>query len=79
MLVRPPHLALGELFRICRTRRWVRNLRDQVSRGRFRDAVDQDAEEGDLEEDVEADAEAEEEAFAVVEPEAFLRRGHADA
>lgn len=79
MLVRPPHLALGELICIRGTRRWVRDLRDQVRRRRFRDAVDQNPEERDLEEDVEADAEAEEEAFAVVEPEAFLRWGHTDA
>ncbi len=79
MLVRPPHLALGELICIRRTGRWLCDLRDQVRRRRFRDAVDQNPEERDLEEDVEADAEAEEEAFTVVEPKAFLRRGHADA
>ena len=79
MLIPPPDLTLGELLGVCGTGRWVGDLRYQIRRGRFGDAVDQDTEQRDLEEDVEADAEAEEEAFAVVEPEALLRGREADA
>lgn len=79
MLVRPPHLTFGEFFAVCRTRWGIRDLRDQVGRRGFRNAVYQHAQQRDLEEDVEADAEAEEEAFAVAEPEKLLRGREADA
>lgn len=79
MFIPPLYLTLSKLLRIRRRRRRVRDLRNQIRGGSFCDAVDQDAEEGDLEEDVESDAEAEEDAFAVVEPEALLLGGEADA
>ena len=73
------HVLLLEVLRI-RGRRWrLRNLGDEISSRCFCNAVDEDADEGNLDEDEECNGEAVEGAFAVAEPAALLRFGVADA
>ena len=79
LLVLPRHLACRETLRICGRRRRVRDLGDEVRGGRFSDAVDQHAQQGDLQEDVEAHSEAEEHALPIVEPVFLLFPGEAHA
>lgn len=61
---------------------WKRRLGDfgdEVGGGCFGEAVDEDADEGDLDEGKEGEAEAEEDAGAVFEPDLLLFAGVADA
>lgn len=60
-------------------RRRVRDLGDEVGGGRLGDAVDQHAQQGDLQEDVKPDAETEEHALPIVEPVFLLLPGEAHA
>lgn len=68
-------LAFGLLFPQIRRWRGIGNLGDEKSSRGFCDAVDEDAQEGDLEEAVKADSEAEEDSFALAEPGLLLLRG----
>lgn len=73
MLILPHDILLHERFRVLRRRRRLRDLGDEVGGRSLGDAVDQDADERDLEECEEGDREAVEDAFAVVEPGPLLR------
>lgn len=79
MLIRPSGLTLGKTFRLTRLGWGIGDLGDEIGSGCFCNAVDENAEKGNLEEDVEADAEAEQEAFPVAEPAAFLLFGEANS
>ena len=56
----PSSLSLREILRVGGSRWRIGNLGDQVSGRSLGDAVDKDAQEGNLQEQVEADSEAEE-------------------
>jgi hypothetical protein len=79
MLIIPPDVLLLKLLQFLGRRRRLRDLRNKVSRRRFGDSVDQDAQERDFQEEEESDGEAVEHAAAVVEPEFLLLGGVADA
>ena len=68
LLILPRHLALSKLLAVCRWRRWVRNLSDQVRGGRFSNTVDQDSQERYFKKDVKTDTKAKEHPLTVVEP-----------
>ena len=79
LLVLPGDLALRKLLAVCRRRRRIGDLRNEVRCRRLRYAIDEDPEQWNLEKDVEAGAEAEEDPFAVTEPVVLLLGGEFDA
>lgn len=72
MLVAPVCLRFGKVGPLLGLRRWVCDLCDQESSRRFSNAIDENAEERDLEEDEEANTKAKQDAFAIVEPDLLL-------
>lgn len=59
MLIRPSGLTLGKTFRLTRLGWGIGDLGYEIGSRGFCNAVDENAEKGDLEEDVKTDAEAE--------------------
>lgn len=59
MLIRPSSLALGKTFHLTWLGWGIGDLGDKIGSRGFCNAVDEDAEKGNLEKDIEADAEAE--------------------
>lgn len=74
MLVAPVSLCLSKVGPLFGLRWWVSDLCDQEGSRSFSNAVDEHAEQGNLEEDEEANAESKEDALAIVEPDLLLLR-----
>ena len=79
MLVMPLDLARRVLFHFARRRRRIRDLRDQIGRRSFCQAIHEDTQQRYFRQDVEANAEAKEHSFSVTDPETFLICGIPDA
>lgn len=79
MLVVPMRVSLCIILPLRRLWRRFCDLCDQESSRCLSNAIDEYAEQGDLEEDKEADTKAEENSLTVVEPNLLLLRGESDA
>ena len=68
----PSNLTFRESLTVGRRWRWIGNLRNEIGCRCFRDAVDQHAKDGDLEEDVKAYGKTKQQALTVAEPACLL-------